>query len=378
MVAETLSKHKNTLITIYTNITNTDSLNRIKSDLKCDVLFLYQEQDNEETDFTRRINLRNLFSSNVVLFDSSKFDGFTGYDLANGQREKAYICDVQLDREAKLNKLHYYGKMYLQSCTSCSFNTLIDFIAHINEMLEIGKIFPQVLAANKIDERINSINSIDMGYGKQYGVCPMLWGKKPAGFVIEATEIIKNQFPKQDLSKIKCIDLGCGNGKNSIYLASQGFNVFGVDADQNAIQQAKTDFDHPNVRWETGNILKLDLGENMFHIVVMTGSLHCLETKHQIEDMVRKVQEATIPGGLNILSAFNNTDLSAFDSLIDPKPHQDGFVPTALGHDEWVGLYLKSKWEFIHAPSNEKLFDKHPDTNIAHTHTITRILARKK
>lgn len=362
---------------IYTNITNTDSLNRVKSNLNCEVLFLYQEQDNEETDFTRRTNLRNLFSSNITLFDSSKFDGFTGYDLANAQREKAYICDVMLDRETKLNKLHYYGKMYLQSCTSSSFDTLDAFIMHINDMLNAGKAFPAVLPINEIDDKIDFINSVDMGYGKQYQKCPMLWGEVPAQLVVKASEAVKKQFPVKDAEEIQCIDLGCGNGKNSIFLASQGFSVLGVDADQNAIKRAISDCKYQNARWETGNILNLNLGKNKFHIAVMTGSLHCLETKQQIEDMVKKAQDATVQGGLNIFSAFNSTDLTAFDSQIDNRPHQDGFTPTALGHDEWVSLYPQSEWEFICEPTNKKLFDKHPDTNIEHTHTITRFLAKK-
>ena len=70
--------------------------------------------------------------------------------------------------------------------------------------------------------------------------------------------------------------------------------------------------------------------------------------------------------------------MSAFSSESIYKPHQDGFVPTALEHDEWVSMYCQDEWEFVYPPTNEELLDEHPDTNIKHTHTITRILARKK
>jgi 2-polyprenyl-3-methyl-5-hydroxy-6-metoxy-1,4-benzoquinol methylase len=49
------------------------------------------------------------------------------------------------------------------------------------------------------------------------------------------------------LKKGRALDIGCGNGRNSLYLATQGFDVTGLDISNNSIEWAnELSVDYPN------------------------------------------------------------------------------------------------------------------------------------
>ena len=57
--------------------------------------------------------------------------------------------------------------------------------------------------------------------------------KKLAEFVVNTIPI----FKKHNVNRI--LDLGCGVGRYSIYLANEGFNVLGIDFSKSALKLAK-------------------------------------------------------------------------------------------------------------------------------------------
>ena len=63
------------------------------------------------------------------------------------------------------------------------------------------------------------------------------WGKYPPEELIRFTA---QQFYKtKNRQKINFLDLGCGTGSCSWYLAKEGFTVYGVDGSKTAISKAK-------------------------------------------------------------------------------------------------------------------------------------------
>lgn len=63
---------------------------------------------------------------------------------------------------------------------------------------------------------------------------PSLSEEEPSSAVVEFVEFLKG---KGKLKKV--IDIGCGKGRNAIYLAKQGFEVYGLDYIQTALDNAK-------------------------------------------------------------------------------------------------------------------------------------------
>ena len=55
----------------------------------------------------------------------------------------------------------------------------------------------------------------------------------------EPPEELKELVESGKIKPCKVIDIGCGEGFYSIYLASKGFDVLGIDISENAIKYAK-------------------------------------------------------------------------------------------------------------------------------------------
>jgi tellurite methyltransferase len=204
---------------------------------------------------------------------------------------------------------------------------------------------------------------VNGGYDAGYLACPCFWGREPGRLVRHLTAYVS------DFRNIIVLDAGCGEGKNAAFLAERGARVRAVDVSEAAIRNGKSAFDVKKnaIRWQVGDIRTIDLDGQQFDIVIAYGLLHCLPSELDICNAVHKLQVATRIGGYNALCALNSRsqDLSAHPDL----------SPTLLGHEGYMALY--AGWEILEADDSD-LTEVHPHNNIKHTHSLTRMLARKR
>ena len=66
-------------------------------------------------------------------------------------------------------------------------------------------------------------------WDERYSEAGQLWGLEPNRFLVEVAE---------DLPRGSVLDLGCGQGRNSVWLATRGFEVTGLDLSPVAVEQA--------------------------------------------------------------------------------------------------------------------------------------------
>jgi SAM-dependent methyltransferase len=109
----------------------------------------------------------------------------------------------------------------------------------------------------------------------------------------------------------RALDLGCGTGDASIYLAQHGWQVTGVDFVERALAwarrkaaQAGVRVDWVRVDWVRGDVTRLDpeVGTG-FQLAVDNGCLHGLSDASR-EDYVREVARVVSPGGRLLIVAF--------------------------------------------------------------------------
>lgn len=237
------------------------------------------------------------------------------------------------------------------------FANLKELIKYLNDLYNLGKLKKK--GNIKSNDIIDKINSFDAGYDEGYKVVEKFWGEKPANFVKRVADIYSGK------KNVKCLDLGCGNGKNAIYLSNSGFDVTAMDVSYYGINEARRLCD--KVNWIIRDIRKYYAEEEKYDIVVLTGSLHCLSTYEEVENVINSVKKSTKQGGYNVISAFNN-------DVQDLSGHSKDFHPLLLEHSKYVNMY--KDWKIIES-SNKILNDIHPNNNIKHKHSITRILAQK-
>jgi len=101
--------------------------------------------------------------------------------------------------------------------------------------------------------------------------------------------------------------VGCGEGFYSIYLASKGFDVTGIDISENAIKLAKENADrhHVKINFISMDVADLDKIEDKFDFVFEWAILHHIMPE-QREKYVEDIKHVLNKGGKYLSVCFNN------------------------------------------------------------------------
>jgi len=84
----------------------------------------------------------------------------------------------------------------------------------------------------------------------------------------------------------KLLDIGCGNGKNTIYFDQKNFNTLGLDFTKTAIKLCKDNAkkEKSNAKFKVADIVEDNLGdkfkENSFDVVLDGGCFHHIRKKY--------------------------------------------------------------------------------------------------
>lgn len=199
------------------------------------------------------------------------------------------------------------------------------------------------------------------GYDDGYRECPCFWGTEPGSFVRLLSSCI------QSFQGVEALDAGCGEGKNAVFLAKAGAVVDAIDVSALAIENGRRCWpEYASIRWRVADVREIELPKARYSVVVSYGLLHCMSSTAEVLDVLANLQGATRVGGYNVICAFN-------DRKQELHAHP-GFLPCLLSHSAYMAAY--SLWEVLRA-SDSDLTETHPHNNLKHTHSMTRILARR-
>ena len=83
------------------------------------------------------------------------------------------------------------------------------------------------------------------GYDSGYQRCPCFWGRGPGRLVQHLAGFVS------DFETLRVLDAGCGEGKNSHFLAMRGAHVRAIDISEAAIANGRNAFNgNGNISWE--------------------------------------------------------------------------------------------------------------------------------
>jgi SAM-dependent methyltransferase len=135
------------------------------------------------------------------------------------------------------------------------------------------------------------------------------------------------------------LDVGCGNGRNSIYLASAGFRTQGVDLSEQAIAWARerAAANSAQVGFVSGSILDNAPAPQSLDLVYDSGCFHHM-APHQRDQYARLVAQALKPGGHFGLVCFAPEGGSGYT---DEQVYQEGSLGGGLGYS---GATLREFW----------------------------------
>jgi ubiquinone/menaquinone biosynthesis C-methylase UbiE len=121
----------------------------------------------------------------------------------------------------------------------------------------------------------------------------------------------------------KILDIGCGNGRNLLYFAKRGFEVYGLDFSKEMVEQAKEMFKKNKIEIKEKQLIVADMrnipfeNEN-FDYVISVASLHHLPKKDH-QEAIEEIKRVLKRNGECIISVWNKYSFKRIGFWFCPK-----------------------------------------------------------
>lgn len=112
-------------------------------------------------------------------------------------------------------------------------------------------------------------------------------------------QILKGRFSKE----MKILDAGCGEGRNAVYFINQGYQLFGIDPNETAIQYCRylsksLNPAYDSHRFQVGRLEDIPFHSAAFDVVICSAVLHFAENVDNFEKMLSEIHRVLRPGGI--------------------------------------------------------------------------------
>lgn len=195
----------------------------------------------------------------------------------------------------------------------------------------------------------------DNVYKKNKNFC----GQKPSKLLVE---IIKKSSEGKE-----ALDLGCGQGRDSFYMARKKFNVIAVDNSKIAISQIKKSAKQKNIkniRTICKDIAKFKIAPNIFSLINCQNALQFLPKKYALR-VIENIKKNILPGGFISIASFTQNN----------PPSKIRKCHFKIG--EMKKLFSGPNFKILHYFEGDFLDQGHVGQPKPHKHGIVKIVVRK-
>jgi tellurite methyltransferase len=130
-------------------------------------------------------------------------------------------------------------------------------------------------------------------YDGKYGSEEFYWGKRPSSMARKFFQ----KYPPEDGEKL--LDIGCGEGRDSIFFSQNGYQVTGFDSSVEGIKKSTARADELNL---SVDFFQADINEHRlqdsFDAIFASGALHYIPLPLR-EEIITNYQQFTNPGGIH-------------------------------------------------------------------------------
>ncbi|MFZ5552055.1 MAG: class I SAM-dependent methyltransferase [Bacteroidota bacterium] len=124
----------------------------------------------------------------------------------------------------------------------------------------------------------------------------------------------------------KVLDLACGKGRHSVYLAQKGYNVTGIDISENSISQAKQQ-EKPGLQFIVHDMRLPLAGKNFDAVFNLFTSFGYFEKKEDDQKALASVFSMLVPGGIFVLDFMNTRQV-----IKNMRPEENSEAEGTLFH----------------------------------------------
>jgi tellurite methyltransferase len=137
-----------------------------------------------------------------------------------------------------------------------------------------------------------------MTYDNYYKNRPNAWGVKASPIVIKAARLVTAKNPS-------ALDLGAGQGRDSLFLSAAGFQVTALDKSEVGLSQIKA-VDN-KIKTIAVDIAQYSFGQK-YDLIISINVLHFL-SKADFLKAIKKIKSATAPNGIIAISILLDNGL---------------------------------------------------------------------
>jgi SAM-dependent methyltransferase len=102
----------------------------------------------------------------------------------------------------------------------------------------------------------------------------------------------------------RALDLGCGRGRDAVYLASLGYEVEAVDIDEECVKGIN-DLQNPKLKAFLGDIADFNIQKNTYDLIIISNVLSFLP-KEKVLLTLSRAADGLKAGGILYFSLFGN------------------------------------------------------------------------
>jgi tellurite methyltransferase len=196
-------------------------------------------------------------------------------------------------------------------------------------------------------------------YDERYECPGYYWGKAPSQTCYRVLQLLPPERP------VKLLDIGCGEGRNAVFFARNGYQVTAFDASPKGVEKTSQLADDAGVHVE---VFVADINDfrltDSFDVLFSTGVLQYVPSE-QRSALFRNYREHTEVGGLNVFSVFVE------------KPFIGKAPDAEKTSHKWISgelLTFYHDWKIEYC--TEEIFDC-MSSGLPHQHAVNRIVARR-
>ncbi len=136
-------------------------------------------------------------------------------------------------------------------------------------------------------------------WNRRYTGRELLWTGEPNRFLVAETAALRPG---------RALDLACGEGRNAVWLAEQGWRLTGVDFSEVALEKARRLAEARGVEaeWVAADLLEYRPESRVFDLVIV---FYLQVPAAQRRTILRGAVEAVAPGGTFLLVAHDRANL---------------------------------------------------------------------
>lgn len=137
-------------------------------------------------------------------------------------------------------------------------------------------------------------------WNERYSERDLVWSEKPNQFLVSEVE---------GLASGRALDLGCGEGRNAVWLAEMGWTVTAVDFSEIGIEKGRAIAAARGVAvdWVVADLTEFEPEAGSFDLVI---DFYIHLPSDQRRGLTRKAADAVAPGGVVLIVGHDLTNLA--------------------------------------------------------------------